>query len=89
MDAHVELGEIDELLRKRPQAHVDPLVLGIPERDVLEAVEIEVGAELTVEHREDVLVERRRDSGGVVVGRLHGRLILDQIGAQGSGRPGT
>ena len=41
--------------------------------DVLEGVEVEVGAELAVEHAEDVLVELGGDAGGVVVGGLEQR----------------
>jgi len=34
-----------------------PEVLGVPAGDVLERVEVEVGVELAVQHREHVLVE--------------------------------
>ena len=70
MRSHVEVAEVDELLRQRPQADVDPLVVGVPEGDVLEGVEIEVGVELAVEDVEDVLVELGGDARGVVVGGL-------------------
>ena len=37
--------------RVRPQPHLDPLVLAVVERDVVERVGVEVGVELAVEHR--------------------------------------
>ena len=57
-------------------------MLAVVERDVLEGVEVEVGVQLAVDHRQQVAVERRGDAGGVVVGGLeHGR-VLDQVGAE-------
>ena len=82
MRPHVERAQVDELLRERPQADVDPLVLGIPEGDVLERVGVEVRLELAVEHVEDVLVELRGDAGGIVVGGLEGGGVLDQVRAE-------
>ena len=67
---------------ERAQAHLDPRVLGVVEGDVLEGVEVEVGAELAVEHAEHVLVELGRDAGGVVVGGLERVAVLDQVGAE-------
>ena len=67
---------------QRAQADVDPAVVGVPEGDVLEGVGVEVGAELAVEHVEDVLVELGGDPGGVVVGGLEPGPVLDQVGAE-------
>ena len=47
-----------------------------------EAVEVEVGAELSVDHPQHVEVELGRDPGGVVVGRFEPADVLDQIGAE-------
>ena len=55
--------------------------------DVLEGVEVEVGAELAVEHREHVLVELGGDAAGVVVGGLEPRSVLDQVGAEQEAGP--
>ena len=44
------------------QPHLDPLVLGVPDRAVLEGLGLEVGAQLTVEDGQHVLVERGRDA---------------------------
>ncbi len=49
---------------------------------MLEGVKIEVGAELTVQHLQDVLVELSGDAAGVVVGGLEPIVRLDQIGAE-------
>ncbi len=75
-------GQVHGLVGQRAQPHLDPFVPRIPHRDVLELVGVEVGAELGVQHREDVLVELGGDAGVVVVrGDQHGR-ILDQVGAE-------
>ena len=62
--------EPDGLGGERAQADVHPLLAGVIAGDVLEGVEVEVGGELAVEDREDVLVELGGDAGGVVVGGL-------------------
>ena len=54
----------------------------VPEGDVLERVEVEVGAELAVEDAEHVLVELGGDPGRVVVGGLQRRAVLDQVRAE-------
>ena len=59
----VEVLEADVLVDERAQADVHPLVLGVVAGDVLEGVEVEVAAELAVEHLEDVLVEFGGDAG--------------------------
>ena len=81
-DGHPEVGEADELAAQRTQADVDEQVLLVEERDVLEGVEVEVGAEPVVQDREHVVVELGRDSGSVVVGGLERPPVLDQVGAQ-------
>jgi hypothetical protein len=51
----------------RAQPHLDPLPLGVPQRDVGERVDVEVGVQLAVEHVQDVPVELRRHPRRVVV----------------------
>src|SRR4029077_2742469 len=58
------------------------LVPGVPDRDVVEFIDIEVAVELAVEHSQDVLVEFRRDAGRVVVGGNQYGGVLHQIGAE-------
>lgn len=50
--------------------------------DMVEPIGVEVAVQHAVEHVEQVLVERRGDAGGVVVGRHQTCAVLDQIGAQ-------
>ena len=78
----VEAVEAHLLVGERAQADVHPLRLGVVAGDVLEGVEVEVGAELAVEHLEHVLVELGGDPGGVVVGGLEPGAVLDQVGAE-------
>ncbi len=52
-----------------PQAHLDPLVVFVPEGDMRELIGIEVPAQLVVEHMQDVLVELCGHAGRIVVGR--------------------
>jgi hypothetical protein len=66
----------------RAQAHLDPLALAIEERNVLEGVDVEVGVELAVDHAQDVAIELGGHAGGVVVGGLDDRRVLDQVGAE-------
>ena len=81
-DVEVERLDAHVLRRERAQAHLDPLVLAVEERDVLEGVDVEVGAELAVDDVQDVAVERRGDARGVVVGGLDDRRVLDEVGAE-------
>ena len=81
-DLQVEAVDRDLLVGERAQADVHPLRLGVVAGDVLEGVEVEVGAELAVEHLEHVLVELGGDAGGVVVGGLEPVAVLDQVGAE-------
>ena len=55
MDAHVEVADVDDLLGERAQADVDPQVVGVPEGDMLERVEVEVRVELAVERPRSTL----------------------------------
>ena len=70
-----------ETARRGAQPHLDPLVLAVEQRDVLEVVGVEVGVELAVEHAQHVAVELGGDALGVVVGRLEHARVLDEVGA--------
>ena len=74
LDVEVERRRSCTRMRRlRAQAHLDPLVLAVEERDVLEGVDVEVGAELAVDDVQHVAVELRRDARRVVVGGLEDR----------------
>ena len=49
------------------------------------ALEVEIGVEFTVHHREHVAVELRRHAGAVVIGAHQPTGVLDQVGAQQQG----
>ena len=49
---------------------------------MLERVEVEVGAELAVQHASTFLLNSAVTPGGVVVGGLERRRVLDQVGAE-------
>ena len=85
------VGEVDGQVKRRrpapaaplsPQPHLDALLVGVPLRDVLEGVEVEVGVEFAVDHRQHVAVEPRGHAGTVVVGTHQPAGVLDQVGAQ-------
>ena len=65
----------------RDQVHLDA-ALGVPHGPVVERGEVEVGQELGVDPREQVLVERGRDAHRIVVGQQQLLFRLDQIGSQ-------
>ena len=56
--------------------------LGVESGHMLERVEGDVAVEFAVYHPQNVEVEFGRDSGRVVVGGDHARLVLHQIHAQ-------
>ena len=60
LDVEAERRDVHAHPPARAQAHLDPLALAVEERDVLERVDVEVGAELAVEHAQHVAVELRR-----------------------------
>ncbi|MEX2210367.1 MAG: hypothetical protein WD689_01190 [Gaiellaceae bacterium] len=66
----------------RAKVHLDALVVGVPPRDVLEGSEVELGAELAVEHLEDVQIELRGDALVIVVGALQHRGVLNEVRAE-------
>ena len=65
-----------------PQPQVHPLHPRVPERDVGERVEVEVGVEAVVEHLQAVRDEPGGDPARVVVGRDQAVGALDQVRAE-------
>ena len=82
LDVEAERADVHVHVALRAQAHLDPLALAVEERDVLEGVDVEVGAELAVDDVQDVAVELGRDARRVVVGGLEHRRVLDEVGAE-------
>ena len=75
-------GDVDDLIVRRHEVHLDTVQRTVVERAVLEAREVEVRAELAIEHAQHVDVELRGHALRIVVRALdHGR-ILAQIGAE-------
>ena len=82
VDGQVQRADIDPLCARGTQPHLDALLVGVPPGDVVERVEIEVGVEFSVDHREHIAVELRGYARTVVVGTHQPVDILDQVGAQ-------
>ena len=57
VDLEVERGDPHVAGAPGAQAHLDPLAVGVEERDVLEQLGREVGVQLAVEDVQDVAVE--------------------------------
>src|SRR5688572_9265538 len=62
--------------------HLDPAVVVVEHGKVAERAEIECRVELTIEPRQQVEVESRRNSRRVVVGGMEDRGILATINAE-------
>ena len=67
------------------EMHLDASALGIIERMVAEACEVEVAAELAIDAGQQIEVEPRGDAGGVVIGGVENRRLLHQIDADDHG----
>ncbi|OLT27471.1 hypothetical protein BJF83_02805 [Nocardiopsis sp. CNR-923] len=89
VDGQVQVGDMDPLVDEGAQAHLDPLLFGVPQGDVAEGAGIEVRAELVVDDGEDVAVEGGGDAPGVVVGGDEASRVLDEVGAQEEGVAGA
>ncbi len=61
--------------------HLDAPERGVVERVVAEAAQVEIAAQLAVDAREQVQVERRGDAARVVVGRVQDVGVLLQVDA--------
>ena len=79
---HGERLDVHVLLLQAHEVHLHSRGLLVPPRGVAKPVENEAAAELAVDAGEDVLVERRRDIGRVVVGGQHASGALSQVGPQ-------
>jgi len=63
-------GQPDELVAQRAQAHLDSALPSVPDRKVLEEVDIEIGSQLGVQPPQDIAVEGSCNALGVVGCRL-------------------
>src|SRR5437868_105509 len=68
VDDDSERLDRDTLVVQALEVHLDPRQRLVPASDVAEARRIEASAQLAVDARQDVLVERGGDASGVVVG---------------------
>src|SRR5436853_105158 len=76
---------MDRLVLQADEVHLDVALGGVPSGAMGEGLKIEVAAEFAVDALQQVQVERRRDPGGVVVGRDQRRLVLDQVNTDQEG----
>ena len=75
LDRRSSARDLTVIRARRAQPHLDPLVLAVEEGDVLEGLDVEVGAELAVEDAQDVAVELAVTPAVVVGGlRIRGSL---------------
>jgi hypothetical protein len=84
-----ERADRHDQLAARTQPHLDPPLGLVEARDVLEVVRVEVGAELTGEDVEQVLVERRRHARRVVVRAHEPVAVLHEVRAEQEEVAGT
>ncbi len=76
VDGQIQRFDADDLWALGAQAHLDPLVLRVVERDVREGGRIEVGVQLAVDPRQDVQVEASGNTARIIVGAYqHGALL--------------
>src|SRR4029079_18889602 len=80
VDIDIGGGDGDALVAVDAQPQVHALAQRVPERDVVERVDIEGGVELAVEHGEDVARELGRHAERVVVGGDEALERLDEVG---------
>ena len=67
--------------RRARRAHLDPLVLAVEQRHVVEVLRVEVGLQLAIEHTQQVAVELGCHSLRVVVSLGQHLRVLDEVGA--------
>src|SRR6516164_2367970 len=65
---HTRHADADFLRPERAQVHFDALCLAVVNRLMLKPAQIKIRAELPVDPRQQIAVERRRHSQGIVVG---------------------
>ena len=86
VDSQVQVAHRDGLLARSSAAASRSTPAGVEARHVLEPLQVEVGVQLAVEHREHVAVELRRHALRVVVRGLQPRDVLHQVGARAGTR---
>jgi 2-(3-amino-3-carboxypropyl)histidine synthase len=59
-DHQIQLGNLHGQVPARPQPHLDPLLITVPARHMVEVRRVEVGAQLAVDDRQNVFVEGGR-----------------------------
>src|SRR5579864_7977537 len=81
--AEVDAGtvQMDLLWLCADQMHFDAALRGVEEGAMLERRKVEIGSELAIDPRQQVQIEFRRHAGGIVIGVMQDRVILDQIDA--------
>ena len=78
-EAHDAAAHRHLLLALAHEVHLDAAEGGVVERLVTERAQVEIGAELAIDAREEVQVELRGDALRVVVGGVQPRRILLEI----------
>src|SRR4029450_12294452 len=79
----IEIDGLDSrsLRARGHEVHLDSGLLCVPERAMLDSGDVEVSAQLSIDPREKVQVERRGDTQGIVIGEQEVALRLHQVGA--------
>ena len=69
-EGHVKLegGDVDGLIEKAKQMHLDPTRSGIPEGAVIKRQEVEIRVQLTIDTQENILVERGCYPERIIIG---------------------
>ncbi len=84
-DAQLGTGNVDSLAAQRAKMHFDAAFFCVPAGFVSEFLEVEIGAEFTIDASEDVHVERGGDASGIVVRKQLCGDIFFEIGADEKG----
>ena len=74
-DANALIGSADEV-------HLDPALVAVPDRLMIERCEVELAAEFVVDPLEEVLVEGGGHAERIVVGEQQVALRFDEVGAE-------
>src|SRR5439155_26561148 len=74
--------DVHDLLARRHQVHFDSMPLRRIEGPVPEAADVEVGAQLPIQHPQHVAIERRRHAPRIVISGFDNAPLLSQISAE-------
>ncbi len=85
LDLEAKVHDGHRLAFQGAQPHLDPLVLRVVDGHVGEALGVEAGSHLPVEHRQEVAVERCGHAQHVVVGSLEPGGVLHEVATQQQG----